>query len=115
MAHRVIRGGCSTSVAFGAKRTLPDYIRYIGPQADECVRAPSASRCAPSRRRMSSRSAILFFSQLILELLRAHRLALIVQKLAVKRRTPLDSTELAGAACNIIHAIQCSDVEILPT
>ena len=61
---------------------------------------------------MSSRSAILFFSQLILELLRAHRLALMVQKLAVKRRTPLDSTELAGAACNIIHAIQCSDVEI---
>jgi len=51
---------------------------------------------------------ILLFGQLILELYRAHRLALVVQKLAVERRLPLDSIELAGAACNCIHAIQCS-------
>jgi hypothetical protein len=43
----------------------------------------------------------LLFGQLILELLRAHRLALVVQKLAVKRRPPLDTIELAGAACLI--------------
>ena len=52
--------------------------------------------------------ATLLFGQLILELLRAHRLALVVQKLAVKRCPPLNSIELAGAACNIIHTIQCS-------
>ena len=51
---------------------------------------------------------ILLFGQLILELYRAHRLVLVVQKLAVERRLPLDSIELAGAACNFIHAIQCS-------
>ena len=41
---------------------------------------------------------ILLFGQVILELHRAHRLALVVQKLAVERRLPFNSIELAGAA-----------------
>ena len=58
---------------------------------------------------------MLLFGQLILELYRAHRLVLVVQKLAVERCLSLDSIELAGTTCNIVHAIQRSDVETLPT
>jgi hypothetical protein len=55
-------------------------------------------------RRKKDTDAILLFGQFILELLRAHRPALVVQKLAVERRPPLDSIGVSPSAC----PLQCA-------
>ena len=95
-------------------RLLPEHrLRALpSPRQIECVKAfgdklvgCSTRQVFPDIYRGKKPPRGLLFCQLILELLRTHRLALVVQKLALERRLPLNSIKLAGAAGNIIHAL----------
>jgi hypothetical protein len=101
----------SDGLAFFDRVTPPSrQVRRANSLAEEAltVLQPNPNRLPSHSTPNRGYRAILLFGQLILELHRTHRLALVVQKLAMERRLPLDSIELAGAACNIIHAIQGS-------